>query len=479
MLLALARWLTIKPGNPGLDLKRLFPEHTFELKYQHRQGDGAYIAESAQLLLQNQIEKIKWCVINSRRPSDFKAILDDPGNCLIRVDPSTCPSIGQFVNNVMPNVLQDADNDLMQWLFFAFRNKEVDAISHRIREWLLKKGKLDRAKQILIPDSRSKYSELSNIPNNKNGLYLGERTKIIFKKKFVGEWNHETKRRKHPTVFNGEIVVIQSVSLDGRQVTLEDGRVILMDRNKHVDPRYIKYGYCVTAYASEGMTIECSVTYIHKNPSEFWRRPPLYVAWTRPKKRTIIWGDYKDIKTVAERSPPQRSTILSALLKQDPVNWNIIRNAPNRQRRTPLPNFRPLVSLWKPDNIKYHGPTVEDVAKGKSFTWNFVGSGIPGDLNRRIPEGMTEQAFIEEIDELFRFDDTSDEQYENDDGIIHPIELLDDENDDGIIHPIELLDDDDDDDGINEELPVTNLKRKRIVKEEQDGSDEIELMTIQ
>lgn len=457
----------INPGCPALDLKNIFPDHTFELKYQHRQGNGAYIPKSAQLLIDDRIDEVEWRVINSRRPVDFRVVLDNPDNSLVRIDPSSCPSIGQFVNNVMPNVLKDANNDVMEWLFFSFRNKEVDEISHRVREWLMKKGKLDRSKQVLIPDSQSSYSKLSGIKTNKNGLYLSEGTKIIFKKKFMGEWNYKSKKRKHATVYQGEIVIIKSVSFDGREVILEDGRALLMDNKKHVDPRYIKYAYCVTVYASQGLTVDCSVTYIHKNPDERWRRSPLYVAWTRPRKRTIIWGDYKDIKAIADRPPLPRSTILSILLKKE-SSYDIIKNAPNRHKKDPLPEFRPLSDLWKPEGVDQHGPTVEDARKGRKFTWRFAGSGVSGDVNSRIPDDLTEQEF----DQLFScYDDAEEEEEVAGIGVEENTHV-----EDGFMYPFRLLDDDDDDSYSNP------LKRKRVEKEkeeeESDSCDEIESISL-
>lgn len=419
----------ITPGCPAIDLKNTFPEHTFELKTQHRQGEGAYIHKSAQLLLKDRIDDVNWCVINSRRPKDFKTTLNNPENCLVRIDPASCPSIGQFINYTTPNVLEDSNNDLKSWLFFAFRNKEVDLISHRIREWLLKKGELQQDKQILIPNSKSKYSDMSNSLTSKNGLYLSQGTKIIFKRKFMGEWDYKLKERRHPTVYRGQIAIIKTVSNNGKKVTLEDGRILLMDRTKHVDPKYIKYGYCVTAYASQGMTVDCSVTYVHENPDKRWRRPPLYVAWTRPRKRTIIWGNYKDIKAIADRPPLPRSTILSVLLKKNP-SYKIIRDAVNKEKRTELPDFRPISTLWVPDEFCTHGPTLEHVKKGIPFKWNYL---PPTEVE--IPENVVPQ------DDTFLFG------------------FVNDDEEDGFMNPIQILDDDDDD--------INTLKKKRQEEEEE------------
>jgi len=390
----------INPGCPAVDFKNAFPEHTFELKTQHRQGDGAYIPFSAQLLLENRLDEVEWAVINSRRLADFKAVLDDKDNALVRIDPSACPNTTQFVNNVMPSVLKDANDDISQWLFFSFRNKEVDEISHRVREWLLKKGKLDVTKQVCIRGSQSKYSAMSALPKNRDGLYLGPGTKIIFKDKFVGEWDYKNCKPKHPTVFNGEIAIVKRVKYDGSEVELEDGRVLLMDKKRHVDPTFVRYAYCVTAYASQGMTVDVSVTYVHSNPGEHWRRPPLYVAWTRPRKRTIIWGNYADIKAIAEREPWPRDTILSQLLKASP-NYEMIRDAPGRQKRDPLPEFRSLSVLWKPQGVKEHGPTIQQVKSGLPFKWDFDGTGLVCEMTTEVteaPTGMDDEEFDRVVD---------------------------------------------------------------------------------
>lgn len=361
----------IGKGCPAIDIQNAFPECVFKLTTQHRQREALAIAQSAQLLLQNRLSDVEWNTITSRKPADFQQVFSDPTKCLVRIDPSACPSLGQFVNNIVPAAIKDANGDHLQWCLYAFRNKEVNELSHRVREYLLKKDILPQHEQIKIQGTReTPYSKLCAYPMQQNGLYLGKGTKITFTEKTAAVWDRKNNKEKHPEVNRGEIVIIDKVSSNGAIVYLEDGRKLIMDARIHINPNDIRYAYCITAYQAQGETVECAVLYLHANPAKHWRRPPLYVAWTRSRKRTIVWAHLKDLIEVAKRKPYHRNTLLSHQLKTfDQVLE--MKAACETKIRPQMPEFRLFSDLWIPENFQNHGPTLSDVMEKKKFKWDY------------------------------------------------------------------------------------------------------------
>lgn len=378
----------IGPGEPVMALTDVFPDLLVHLQTQHRTEDaGVAISQAAITMLNPRAGPT--CV-------DF-ARLELPGNLqghfmgalhkalrnpLVHLDSEVC---GRFCStkvtrdprdvcqpHVLPTLIQymarqaGGIENWREWQFIAMRKADSDRIGLAVLQYL-RAGPMRSARFITVPRSGTEHY----MPR---GLMLAPGVKIVFRKTFKGEWNRVTKKREWPEVRNGQICVIQSVDEDGKHAMLDDGRRICFDPRRHVDPRYVRYAYCITSYSAQGLGCRAVCVVLHEETrNATWpARDSVYTALTRAKRLAVVYGRLRDFVTFSRRIPARRSTVLRKLMLENVALNNVLHmRTGGRQQRPDPPEIRNPSDLWVVPQGAQCTVSMADAIADKPFVWKW------------------------------------------------------------------------------------------------------------
>jgi hypothetical protein len=350
-------------GEPVMALSKRFPEAVNTLTKQHRVHPGAMaIHQTARVIISGYPEAAHYETALSG--ADVVALAESESARVISIDPRA-GDILRPGNPILPVVLRRLISVAggprwpMRWQCIAFKNKDVNALSlqvfRQLREW----GHINEDSLCPVPRSaRKEYCP--------NGLLLGPGVKIIFRETFRGTYDEKTRRYDYPEVRNGEICVVEEVNEAGTLVKLTDGRIVCFERERHINPYKVNYGYAVTSYAAQGAGYRGVFTYLHKqHPYEkLWpARDSYYTALTRASRLAVVYGSRSDIDAVCSRAPRDRVTALGYLLK------DLKLGSSRRQVRTDVTELRPVGSMTLAPLSYPCTVTYAHVANNKPFIW--------------------------------------------------------------------------------------------------------------
>lgn len=373
-------------GEPVMALTDTFPELLVTLTQQHRtEAAGKAISAAAVTMLSRGPRYVLFTEMPEPagdRIGHFKGALSkalrDP---LVHVDSLVCerfcprPVQGNPRDVCQPHVLPMLVEQMAraaggiekwrEWQFITFRKEDSDRISLAVLHHL-RQGPLKKTDFVAIPRSNTdKYMP--------RGLLLAPGVKIVFRKTFKGLWDPTKNARTWPEVRNGQICVVDHVDPGGSYATLDDGRRICLDSNQHVDPRYIRYAYCITSYSAQGLGCGAVCVCLHEQTrNAAWpARDSVYTALTRAKRMAIMYGRRQDFDTFSSRLPPTRSTVLRKLMAENAALRDVLRPGGGRSLRVNPPPVRDPTTLWVVPLDAQCTVSMEDAVLNREFEWKW------------------------------------------------------------------------------------------------------------
>ncbi len=152
------------------------------------------------------------------------------------------------------------------------KNKDRNLLNQQIRENLIENGSIN-------PESQREFAILQGAQREEIQKNFAVNEKIIFT-----ENNHKL------GIMNGTVGKIQSLSEDRLVVEIKDRSVVIQPSEyKHFD-----YGYCVTSYKAQGMTLDRAIIHIDSEQKALNTRNAYYVNISRAKHQINIYTDNKE-----------------------------------------------------------------------------------------------------------------------------------------------------------------------------------------
>lgn len=323
----------IKPGCPFKVMIDQMPEHVFCLEENKRVDKNSRdLAEAARLIAMERVQEVPFSA-----EGPLKMIQNHSDEVVEEV------------------VRAHAFQDIMKFQAVVLRNADRKHLNNVI-EGVLIKYDIVRPGRMVI-----------NIygAEGKMDLFVGK--KIAFTRNIkpctVG-------KNEYDGVRNGELArisFIKPVTQNSWELTLESGKVVLVDNSKPttaVQTFDICAGYATTCNKAQGSEWLHILFYIYRNPVRFFTREYAYVAVSRAKKTCTVMGRFDDLVFLcAERSPPRR-TLLERMLPDleldtvegEPYDVNRVlqgvQNAPMLPQDTPAVPVKPAKPDYANDNKK-------------------------------------------------------------------------------------------------------------------------------
>ena len=383
-------------------LSKRYPEMVSTLTKQHRVHPGAMaIHQTARIIVSGFPEAAHY--ETATNGAALVALTESDSARVISIDP-TAGDILRTGNPLLPVVLRRLIDVAggprwpMRWQCVAFKNTDVNTLSLQVFRQLQEWGHIDKRQLRVVPRSARK----GYCPD---GLLLGPGVKIIFRETFRGTYDEATHKYDYKEVRNGEICVIKAINDAGTLITLTDDRVVCLERERHVNPYKVNYGYAVTSYAAQGAGYRAVFTYLHKQhpwEKEWPARDSYYTALTRASRLAMVYGSRSDIDTVCQREPRDRATALGHMLKDLDLSCQ------RRPVRTDVTELRPVESLTLAPLSYPCTVTYALVAANKPYIWPPRVKERP-EGNDYVDEEAREQQFMDLEDELGAFGQLTEE----------------------------------------------------------------------
>ena len=175
------------------------------------------------------------------------------------------------------------------------KNKDRNLLNEQIREGLLKSGSINQ-------DSEKEFT-----------IVQGPQREEVQKKFTINEKIIFTENNHTLGIMNGTVGKIQSIREDQIVVeTKEQTVVIHPSRYNHFD-----YGYCVTSYKAQGMTLDRAIIHIDSEQKALNTRNSYYVNISRAKHAVTIYTDNTEKICRQVNSWVKKITTDDFLLKQE------------------------------------------------------------------------------------------------------------------------------------------------------------------
>jgi len=255
----------IKPGCPFYDLLHAFPQHTFVLDENKRvDPDSRELARASAL-------------INKGEPIPFHT-----DALQLHTDMS---------QETFEGILEKFAHDIMSMQIVTLRNEERRMLNKWTEEYLLRHNILQKSR-FTVRIGNQEY-------------YPGK--KIMFTKNVKPNLDTGDDGYK-----NGELGQILTISRDPLELTLTNGKHILLNDAFDMCP-----GYATTCNKAQGSEWKRIIFWVYMNPNPFFTREFPYVAVSRAKKQCHIIARPDDLATLSLRKANRRSTLLSQMLARE------------------------------------------------------------------------------------------------------------------------------------------------------------------